>query len=121
MCSKLSPQLRRCSTQNSKSCGEVEEIDCVFSEARTECHKDYSSQLNRKTQNAISAQGQKVNAAGDGSPGSVKDPYWNGGADPRWSLDGTRILYFQTLTVAPDCGGVNPLPCPHSTAPGGRT
>lgn len=66
-------------------------------------------------------QGQQVNAAGDGSPGSVNDPYWNGGADPRWSLDGTRIVYFQTLTVAPDCGGVNPLPCQNSTAPGGRT
>ena len=66
-------------------------------------------------------QGQQVNGAGDGSPGSVNDPYWNGGADPRWSLDGTRIAYFQTLTVAPDCGGANPLPCPTSTEPGGRT
>ena len=66
-------------------------------------------------------QGQQINAAGDGSPGSVNDPYWNGGADPRWSLDGTRIVYFQTFTVAPDCGGVNPLPCPNSTEPGGRT
>ncbi|KAJ6030981.1 hypothetical protein N7540_001713 [Penicillium herquei] len=66
-------------------------------------------------------EGQQVNAAGDGSPGSVNDPFWNGGADPRWSLDGTKIAYFQLLTVAPDCGGSNPLPCPVSTAPGGRT
>ena len=42
-------------------------------------------------------------------------------ADPWWSLDGTRIVYFQILTVAPDCGGANPLPCPNSTEPGGRT
>jgi hypothetical protein len=66
-------------------------------------------------------QGQQVNGAGDGTPGSVNDHYWNGGADPRWSLDGTRIVYFQTLAVAPDCGGSNPLPCPNSTEPGGRT
>lgn len=63
---------------------------------------------------------QQINAAGDGSPGSVNDPFWNGGADPRWSLDGTKIAYFQLLTQAPDCGGVNSVPCPTSTAPGGR-
>ncbi|KAJ5761584.1 hypothetical protein N7533_003623 [Penicillium manginii] len=68
-----------------------------------------------------SYEGQQVNAAGDGSPGSVNDPFWNGGADPRWSPDGTQIAYFQLLTVAPDCGGSNPLPCPVSTAQGGRT
>ncbi|RDW74900.1 hypothetical protein BP6252_06042 [Coleophoma cylindrospora] len=66
-------------------------------------------------------QGQQVNGAGDGSPGSVNDDYWNGLADPRWSLDGTRIVYFQSFTVAPACGGVNPLPCLNSTEPGGRT
>lgn len=65
-------------------------------------------------------QGQKLNSAGDGSPGSVNDPLWNGGADPRWSLDGTKIAYFELLVQPPDCGGVNPLPCPTSTAPGGR-
>ncbi|KGO46540.1 hypothetical protein PEX1_042500 [Penicillium expansum] len=64
--------------------------------------------------------GQKVNGAGEGSPGSVNDPFWNGAADPRWSLDGTKITYFELLNVAPDCGGSNPLPCPKSTAPGGR-
>ncbi|RDW85921.1 hypothetical protein BP5796_04246 [Coleophoma crateriformis] len=66
-------------------------------------------------------QGQRVNGVGDGSPGSVNDDYWNAMADPKWSLDGTRIVYFQTFTVAPDCGGVNPLPCRNSTEPGGRT
>lgn len=65
-------------------------------------------------------QGQKLNGAGDGNPGSVNDPLWNGGADPRWSLDGTKIAYFELLVQPPDCGGVNPLPCPTSTAPGGR-
>ena len=64
--------------------------------------------------------GQQINAAGDGSPGSINDPNWNAGADPRWSHDGTRIVYFQNLVTAPDCGGENPLPCPTSTAPGGR-
>ncbi|KAH8586967.1 hypothetical protein B0O99DRAFT_699474 [Bisporella sp. PMI_857] len=65
-------------------------------------------------------QGQKVNGEGDGSPGSVNDPYWNAMADPKWSHDGTRIAFFQALTVAPACGGENPLPCPISTAQGGR-
>ncbi|KAF2108134.1 hypothetical protein BDV96DRAFT_587822 [Lophiotrema nucula] len=65
--------------------------------------------------------GQKINAAGDGSPGSINDPQWNGMADPRWSLDGTKIAYWQSLTIAPACGGINPLPCPNSTEPGGRT
>jgi hypothetical protein len=68
-----------------------------------------------------SYEGQKINSGGDGSPGSVNDPFWNGGADPRWSPDGTKIAYFQLLTTAPDCGGSNPLPCPVSTASGGRT
>lgn len=64
--------------------------------------------------------GQRINAAGDGSPGSVNDPLWNGRADPKWSPDGTSIAYWQSLVVPPDCGGQNPLPCPVSTAPGGR-
>lgn len=65
--------------------------------------------------------GQRINAAGDRSPGSINDPQWNGMADPRFSLDGTRLIYWQALTIAPACGGDNPLPCPNSTEPGGRT
>ena len=64
--------------------------------------------------------GQKITAAGDGSPGSINDPNWNGGADPRWSLDGTLISFFQRLAVAPACGGTNPLPCEVSPYPDGR-
>jgi hypothetical protein len=65
--------------------------------------------------------GQQINAAGDGTPGSIDDPNWNARADPRWSPDGTQITYYQYLVVPPACGGPNPLPCPVSTAPGGRT
>ncbi|KAL2784670.1 hypothetical protein BJX66DRAFT_343805 [Aspergillus keveii] len=64
--------------------------------------------------------GQQINAAGDGTPGSINDPNWNARADPRWSPDGTQITYYQYLVVPPACGGQNPLPCPVSTAPGGR-
>jgi hypothetical protein len=66
-----------------------------------------------------SYQGQQLNA-GDGSPGSVSDPNWNGMADPRWSPDGTAVAYWQALVTSPACGGPNPLPCPDSTEPGGR-
>ncbi|GAA2403142.1 hypothetical protein GCM10010191_08380 [Actinomadura vinacea] len=65
--------------------------------------------------------GQRINAAGDGSPGGTNDPAWNGRADPKWSPDGTRIAYWQALTVPPACGGHNPLPCHPSTALGVRT
>ncbi|OTB00451.1 hypothetical protein M426DRAFT_26592 [Hypoxylon sp. CI-4A] len=65
--------------------------------------------------------GQQINAAGDGSPGSINDPLWNGLADPRFSLDATQLVYYQALVYAPACGGSNPLPCPNSTEPGGRT
>ncbi|KAI1143684.1 hypothetical protein F5Y05DRAFT_2723 [Hypoxylon sp. FL0543] len=65
--------------------------------------------------------GQPINEAGDGSPGSINDPNWNGLADPRFSLDATRLVYYQALVVSPACGGQNPLPCPNSTEPGGRT
>ncbi|KAF6835718.1 saponin hydrolase precursor [Colletotrichum plurivorum] len=67
--------------------------------------------------------GQQLNAEGSGIPGSgaINDPEWNGRADPKWSNDGTRIVYYQALTTAPDCGGENPLPCYSSTAEGGRT
>ncbi|KAF2014275.1 hypothetical protein BU24DRAFT_441829 [Aaosphaeria arxii CBS 175.79] len=64
--------------------------------------------------------GQKLNA-GDNTPGSISDPQWNAQADPRWSWDQTQIAYYQALTVSPACGGMNPLPCPVSTAQGGRT
>lgn len=63
--------------------------------------------------------GQQLNA-GSGAPGSASDPDWNGRADPAWSPDGTRIVYWQALVTAPSCGGANPLPCPASTEPGGR-
>ena len=49
------------------------------------------------------------------------DPNWNGRADPAFSLDSTQIVYWQALVIPPSCGGDNPLPCPDSTAPGGRT
>lgn len=64
--------------------------------------------------------GQQVNAAGDGSNGAVNDPNWNGRADPAFSLDSSKITYWQALVVSPACGGENPLPCPESTAQGGR-
>lgn len=65
--------------------------------------------------------GQQVNGAGNGRPDSVNDPNWNGMADPKWSLDGTKIVYWQALVQPPACGESNPFPCPDSTAAGGRT
>ncbi|KAL2113404.1 hypothetical protein VUR80DRAFT_4020 [Thermomyces stellatus] len=64
--------------------------------------------------------GQQVNSEGDGSNGSVNDPNWNGRADPAFSPDGTKIVYWQSIVTPPSCGGENPLPCPESTAQGGR-
>lgn len=64
--------------------------------------------------------GQQINADGDGSPGSINDPNWNGRADPAFSFDGTKVVYWQALVSAPACGGANPLKCPKSTAQGGR-
>lgn len=64
-------------------------------------------------------QGQRLNA-GDGRPGTPSDPNWNGMADPRWSPDGTSVVYWQALVTSPACGGANPLVCPRSTEPGGR-
>ncbi|KAH7394603.1 hypothetical protein BKA66DRAFT_509495 [Pyrenochaeta sp. MPI-SDFR-AT-0127] len=65
--------------------------------------------------------GQQINAAGNGSAGALNDPNWNARADPHFSLDGTRIMYYQTLVKTPACGGDNPLPCPVSTYPDGRS
>ncbi|RDW79288.1 TolB family protein [Aspergillus mulundensis] len=64
--------------------------------------------------------GQQLNAHETGSE-SVNDPEWNAQADPRWSWDGTQIAYYQRLTVPPQCGGLNPLPCPASTSDGERS
>ncbi|KAH8586549.1 hypothetical protein B0O99DRAFT_701805 [Bisporella sp. PMI_857] len=64
--------------------------------------------------------GQHINVAGDGSPGSINDAEWNGRADPKWSFDGTRIVYYQAQTVSPECGEKNPLPCYNSIVQGGR-
>ena len=64
-------------------------------------------------------QGQLL-TAGDGQPGSFSDPNWNAMADPRWSPDGTRVVFWQAQVTSPACGGSNPLPCPASTEPGGR-
>jgi len=58
--------------------------------------------------------------AGDGKPGSVSDPNWNAMADPRWSPDGTRVVFWQAQVTSPACDGSNPLPCPPPTEPGGR-
>lgn len=65
--------------------------------------------------------GQKVNGE-RGAPGSgeINDPEWNGRADPKWSLQGNRITYWEAITLPPACGGDNPLPCYESTEPGGR-
>ena len=64
-------------------------------------------------------QGQLL-TAGDGEPGSVSDPNWNAMADPRWSPDGTRVVFWQAQVVSPSCGGNNPLSCPAPSEPGGR-
>ncbi len=67
--------------------------------------------------------GQALNGGGDPTPGSnsVSDPLWNARADPRWSPDGTSVVYLQAQVTAPACGGPNPIVCPTSNEPGGRT
>ncbi|KAM0548768.1 hypothetical protein ACHAPJ_009764 [Fusarium lateritium] len=57
--------------------------------------------------------GQRINGDNKGVPGSgtINDPEWNGMADPRWSPDSRQLVYWQTHTVSPACGGLNPLPC----------
>lgn len=64
-------------------------------------------------------QGQILTGA-PGPAGGPGDPNWNAMADPRWSPDSTRLVYWQALATSPACGGANPLPCPVSTEPGGR-
>lgn len=64
-------------------------------------------------------QGQLL-TAGDGAAGSISDPNWNAMADPRWSPDGTRVVFWQAQVTSPACGGSNPLPCPAPSEPGGR-
>jgi hypothetical protein len=65
--------------------------------------------------------GQKINGPGFDTlgTGSLNDPQWNGQADPRWSPDSTKIVYWEAQTIAPACGGDNPLPCFPSKEPGG--
>lgn len=66
--------------------------------------------------------GQKINGDNNGVQGSgdINDPEWNGMADPRWSPDSRQLVFWQTHTVSPACGGVNPLPCYQSKEQGGR-
>lgn len=64
--------------------------------------------------------GQQVNAAGNGSNGAINDPNWNGRADPAFSHDGTKIVYWQAVVTGRECGGSNPLPCPVPTTQGRR-
>ena len=66
-----------------------------------------------------SYQGQRLGPV-DGQPGSFGDPNWNAMADPRWSPDGTKVVFWQAQVASPACGGTNPLPCPAPTEPGGR-
>ena len=49
------------------------------------------------------------------------DPNWNARADPSWLADGSGVVWSETMVTAPACGGTNPLPCPVSHEPGGRT
>lgn len=68
--------------------------------------------------------GQQLNACDDPFPGSgsICDPLWNGRADPTWSPDSTRIVYWQAMVEPPACGTGQPTAptCPQSTEPGGR-
>lgn len=66
--------------------------------------------------------GQKLNGDINGELGSgdIDDPNWNARADPRWSWDGSKVVYTEIITLAPACGGDNPLPCFESTEDGGR-
>lgn len=64
--------------------------------------------------------GQQVNAEGNKSEGAVNDPNWNGRADPAFSYDGTKIVYWQAIVTGRECGGMNPPTCPVPTTQGQR-
>lgn len=66
--------------------------------------------------------GQKINGPGFSELGSgeLNDPQWNGQADPKWSPDATKVVYWETQALSPACGGANPLPCFPSREEGGR-
>jgi hypothetical protein len=65
--------------------------------------------------------GQQINAGNDDAgSGGISDPNWNARADPAWSPDGTKIVYWQALVSPPSCGGNDQPACPASTEPGGR-
>ncbi|RSM00155.1 hypothetical protein CDV31_011889 [Fusarium ambrosium] len=66
--------------------------------------------------------GQRLNDQGSGVAGSgdYNDPEWNARADPRWSPDGTQVVWWDEITLSPACGGQNPLPCYRSKEPWGR-
>lgn len=70
-------------------------------------------------------QGQRINACTppitEDVPGSVCDLRWGTRADPVWSPDGTKIVYYQYLEQAPDCQGVTGFDCTSSTEPHGHT
>ncbi|KAJ3537699.1 hypothetical protein NM208_g6205 [Fusarium decemcellulare] len=66
--------------------------------------------------------GQKLNGPGSSKSGSgdLRDPEWNGQADPQSSPDSTQIVYWEAHVEAPACGGINPLPCHSSMEPDGK-
>ena len=67
--------------------------------------------------------GQQINGGGSTSNGGISDPNWNARADPTWSPDGTKVVYWQALVTSPSCGGrtrcrARPRPSLAAAAPG---